>query len=137
MSSIIFILIREGPKKRYQNLFPVPLPFQNQVLFSRKISKNHLFVSSLISLEPLGSPSGNFGASKSTERVVDSPTSDLKFEMESLQKYFKSFCNNSISNFRSDVGESTTLSVDVDAQKYPEGDPRGKVIYTKYSKQFK
>ena len=43
MSSIIFILIREGPKKRYQNLFPVPLPFQNQVLFSRKITKNWLF----------------------------------------------------------------------------------------------
>ena len=37
----------------------------------------------------------------------------------------KSFCNNSISNFRSDVGESTPLTVDVDAQKFPEGNPRG------------
>ena len=36
----------------------------------------------------------------------------------------ESFCSNSISNFRSDVGESTTLSVDVDAQKSTEGDPR-------------
>ena len=40
---IIFILIRKGPKKRYQNLFPVPLPFQNQVLFSQKITRNWLF----------------------------------------------------------------------------------------------
>ena len=35
------------------------------------------------------------------------------------------FCNNSLSNFRSDVGESTSLNVGVDAQKFPEGDPRG------------
>ena len=37
----------------------------------------------------------------------------------------KSFCNNSISNFRSDVGESTPFTVDIDAQKFPEGNPRG------------
>ena len=30
-----------------------------------------------------------------------------------------------MSNFRSDVGESTSLNVGVDAQKFPEGNPRG------------
>ena len=37
----------------------------------------------------------------------------------------ESFCNNSNSNFRSDVGESTPPTVDVDAQKFLEGNPRG------------
>ena len=37
----------------------------------------------------------------------------------------ESFCSNSISNFRSDVGESTPLTFDVDAQKLLKGNPRG------------
>ena len=30
-----------------------------------------------------------------------------------------------MSNFRSDVGESTSLNVGIDTQKFPEGNPRG------------